>query len=323
MLSFRDGYLLSFDNKPTVIRLDSGLKEVWRKDLQAGQVRYVSCKVRANEDGSLIALSGYNDVRIYDGNGQLRWTFTHEPWESFAGASCFFSHGNQLLWLIAPGDHDRVYVARTSDFAMVDSCMMGGDQVYHYNFLPTPDPEKILIEAAAGQDDCLLYQVQLKDDKIILDTLHSCNDRIAGNFSSNGQELATAPHYSEGIEVFSFPSFTRSAQLEQDDLFHQAPGYPEDALEYRVLFLNDTTLVALTRYSRLLLIDRHTMNCTGELLAEGNDIKAYDENGEITTDPAAIVEYMGEITQVQLDRQHRLMITFDSGDIRWYEIPVL
>lgn len=323
ILSFRDGYLLSFEDKPTVIRLDTDLKEIWRKDLQAQRVRYVSCKISANADGSLIAISGCHDVRIYDGNGQLRWTFTHEPWESFAGASCFFSHHDRFLWLIAPGDHDRLYVARTSDFAMVDSYMMEGEQNYNYHFLSTPDPEKILIDAAAGQEDCQLYQVQLKDDKIVLEILDTCNDRVSGNFSPNGLELVTAPHNDEGIALFSFPSFAPSVQLEQDDLFASAEGYPDDVLQFTVLFLTDDTLVALTHCCRLLLIDRKTMTCTGELLAEGNDIKAYDKSGRETTDPAAIAQYAGQIVSVQLDQQQRLMITYYSGDIRWHEIPVL
>ncbi|MGO4291163.1 hypothetical protein [Chitinophaga sp. RAB17] len=327
IISLTDGgYLLSFEERPEVIRLDRDLKEVWRRDLQAQNIRYVSCHISANADASLIGVSGYNDIRIFDAAGQLRWTFTHEPWNSFTGANCFFSPDNLLLWIIAPGDPDHLYVIRCTDFAMLDHYTLNGHQENNYNFMATPDKEKVLMEVAAGQDDASLFLIQLTDGKITLQELLSCNDRIAGNFSPNGNEFVTGPHNSEGIEIFAFPSFENTASLEQADLFASAAGYADsedpDTLNFISLFLSDTTLLAFTRFGRLLLVNRQTMACMGELVAEGNIIQAYDDSWNVTTNPAAITEYAGDIVTVQVDQQ-RLVLTYGTGDIRWHDLSPL
>lgn len=328
ILSLTDGgYLLSFDERPEVIRLDADLKEIWRRDLQAQKIRYISCYISANADASLIGVSGSDDVRIFDATGQLRWTFTHEPWNSFTGANCFFSPDNSLLWIIAPGDPDHLYVIRSTDFAMLDHYILNGHQEKNYTFIATPDNEKVLIEVAAGQDEGSLLLVQFTDGKIALRDLSSCYDRVAGNFSPNGKEFATGPHNSEGIEIFAFPTFEKTGSLEQDDLFAAAVGYAHsedpDTLNFTVLFLNDTTLLAFTRFGRLLLIDRPTMTCTGELVAEGNLINAYDDSWNVTTDASAITEYAGNVATVLVDQQQRLLLIFDNGDIRWYDLARL
>jgi hypothetical protein len=328
IISLTDGgYLMSFEERPEVIRLDQQLKEIWRRDLQAQKLRYVSCYISVNADASLMALSGYHDIRIFDTAGALRWTFTHEPWNSFTGANCFFSPDGSLLWIIAPGEPDHLYVVRSSDFAMLDHYALEGHQENNYQFMATPDTAKVLIEVAAGQDDAALLLVQLTDGKITLQELSSCRDRIAGNFSPNGKEFVTGSHNSEGIEIFTFPTFENSGSLEQDDLFASAVGYSDsedpDTLNYTVLFLNDTTLLAFTRFGRLLLIDRPTMTCVGELVPEGHHIKAYDDSWKVTTDPSAITEYAGDIVTVQIDQQQRLVLIADTGDIRWYDLSPL
>ncbi|HEY9262571.1 hypothetical protein [Chitinophaga sp.] len=322
------GYLLSFEERPEVIRLDRDLKEIWRRDLQAQKIRYVGCKVSANANGSLIGVSGYKDIRIFDGTGNLLWTFTHEPWNSFTGANCFFSPDNSLLWIIAPGAPDHLYVIRAADFAMLDHYTLDGHQENNYSLIATPDNEKVLIEVAAGQDDASLLLVQFTDGKIRVQELSACQDRIAGNFSPNGNEFVTGPHNSAGIEIFSFPFFENTAVLEQADLFAAAAGYADsedpDTLNYTVLFLNDTTLLAFTRFGRLLLIDRQTMTCTGELVAEGNHIQAYDDNWKVTTDPAIpVTEYASDIISVQVAHHQHLVLTYGSGDIRWHDLSPL
>jgi hypothetical protein len=327
IVSLNDGgYLLSFEDKPGVIRLDAHLKEVWSRDLQAQKTGYVSSHISANADGSLIAVAGCNDIRIFDAEGNVRWTFPHEPWNHFSGANCFFSADNTLLWIIAPGNPDQLCVVRTADFSILDHYTLEGSRENSYDFMATPDKEKVLIQIAAGQDDATLYLAQLIAGKIVVQELSACNDRIAGNFPPNGKEFATGPHEDEGIEIFAFPSFEKTGSLEQSNLFASATGFADsedpDTLNYTVLFLNDTTLLAFTRFGRLLLVNRHTMTCVGELLTEGNDIKAYNEDGSVTTDSTAIIEYAGDIVTVQVNGQ-QLILTYGSGDIRWHDLSPL
>ncbi|NQX37269.1 hypothetical protein SAMN05421820_103762 [Pedobacter steynii] len=95
----------------------------------------------------------------------------------------------------------------------------------------------------------------------------------------------------------------------------------EDSLKYLVFYLNNKYLVVFTRYHRLLLIERETMRCIGELLTEGCSINAYDKSGKLTTNPAGIFDYEGEILDVKLTKSHELLIRHISGSMKWYELP--
>jgi hypothetical protein len=319
------GYLLHFSARPEVIRLDASLREVWRKNLQAQTTHYVTCEVAASPDGQLIALSGETAVRITDNSGQLLWQYDHEPWYHFLGSGCFFSADVQYIWFVSPGHQDTLHMVRLPDFKIVNSYPMEANQERSYTFHATPDKEKFLIETPAGQDGITLYLVQFSDDKMAIEELVQCNDSVAGNFSPDGKAFVTGPHYEEEIKLYSFPGMEKTAQLSQEVLFnindHYKAAEDPDNINYTVLFINNDTLVAFTRFGRLLLIDRHTFTCFGELLPEGCDIRAYDTDGSPTTDPAAIVDYGGDIVTVQLNKQGQLVITHSIGEIRVYELP--
>ncbi len=319
------GYLLNFASQPHVVKLDAELQEVWRKDLQAHTIDYVPCVMTASKDGSKFALSGYTDVRIFDANGNLLRAFAHEPWGHFQGSSCHFSADGRFVWLISPDENDVLYVIRLDDFSVAATYVMEDDGAYNYTFHDTPDDNQLLIAAAAGQDDALLYLAALHGDQIIITELSQCRDRIFGSFSPDGQEFVTAPHYGEGMELFSFPELNRIAQLEQAELFEGRDEYPseedEDSLDYTVLHASNDTLLAFTRFGRLLLIDRQTLSCTGELTPEGCTIQAYDLHGRPTTDPAAVIDYAGEIITVRCNGQRQLLITHNTGELRLYNLP--
>lgn len=319
------GYLLNFSARPEVILLDASLQEVWRKDLQAQTTHYVTCEIAASPDGKLIALSGETAVRITDNNGQLLWQYDHDAWYHFLGSGCFFSADAQYVWFVSPGHQDTLHMVRLSDFKIVDSHPLEANQECTYIFLATPDKEKFLIEAPAGQDGITLYLVQFSDGKMVVEELVQCSDSVAGNFSPDGKAFVTGPYADEEIQLFSFPDMEKTAQLSQEELFNISDRYKAaedpDNVNYTVLFINNDTLIAFTRFGRLLLIDRHTLTCFGELLPEGCDIRAYDANGRPTTDPGAIVDYGGDIVTVQLNKQGQLVITHSVGEVRVYELP--
>lgn len=319
------GYLLNFSTRPEVMLLDASLQEVWRKDLQAQTTHYVTCEVAASPDGKLIALSGEAAVRITDNNGQLLWQYNHEPWYHFLGSGCFFSADAQYMWFVSPGNQDTLHMVRLSDFKIVNSHPLEANQERSYVFHATPDPGKFLLETPAGQDDITLYLVQCSDGNMVVEELVQCNDSVAGNFSPDGKAFVTGPHYDEAIQLFSFPAMEKTAQLSQEALFNINDRYKTaedpDNVNYTVLFINNDTLVAFTRFGRLLLIDRRTFTCFGELLPEGCDIRAYDADGRPTTDPAAIVDYGGDIVTVRLNKPGQLVITHNAGEVRIYELP--
>ena len=323
------GYILNFNKDPNVVRLDKDLQQVWKKDLQAQTADYVNCTITACPTGKLMALSCIETVRIMDMEGNLEWIFPHDGWEKFLGSSCTFSSDGQLIWFIVPAssalENDILYVVQMSDHKVQDTWMMEANQEYNYVIHATPDKTGVLIEAAAGQDNHLLYRASLTDGKIVVDALTQCDDRIMGTFAPGGHEFVTAPHYEDVIIVYSYPEIKAVATLEQDDLFAERNEYPSeedtDSLEYVVQYISDKTLLAFSRFGRLLLIDRNTMQCTGELLPEGCEIRAYDMAGRPTKDPSQIVDYAGEIVTVCVNKQRQLLLTHNAGEVRLYNLP--
>ncbi len=319
------GYLLNFSAKPEVIRLNASLQEVWRKDLQAQTTNYVTCEVSASPDNSLIALSGETSVRITDHNGELLWQYDHAPWYHFAGSGCFFSADAKFMWFVSPEEQDTLHRVRLSDFTIMDSYPLENGQVCAYNFYSTPDKNKFLVETPAGQDSITFYLVTFSDEAMTVEELTQCDDRVAGNFSPDGKTFITGPHYSEAIQLFSFPGMEKIAELPQEILFDINDRYKNaedpDDINYIVLFINNHTFLVFTRFGRLLLADRNTLSCFGELLPEGCEIRAYNFAGEPTTDAAAIVDYGGDIITVRINTQGQLLITHRSGEVRVYELP--
>lgn len=323
------GYLLNFNKDPHVVRLDKSFNQVWKKDLQAQTVNYVNCVITASPDGKMMALSGNDMIRIMDLDANLLWVFQHDPWGKFLGSPCAFSTDGELIWFIVPGssalENDILYSIRACDYKVMDTWMMDGNQDYNYMFYATPDNTAMIVEAAAGQDASLLYLVKLHDGKIECNELPQCHDKIMGTFSPNGKEFVTAPHREDGIVLFSFPEIEKTAVLERDELFAERNEYPTtddgDSVEYVVLYVGNKTLLAFTRFGRLLLIDRDSLSCTGELIPEGCEIRAYDMAGRPTTSSAEIIDYAGEIVTVSLTKQHQLLLTHNSGEVRLYDLP--
>lgn len=323
------GYLLNFNKDTHVIRLDKDLNQIWRKALNAQTEEYVNCALTASPDGKYLALSGYESVRVLDMEGNLVWIFVHDGWDKFQGTTCTFSADSELIWFVAPAsssmENDALHVVRLSDHKVVDVWMMNGNREYNYTIHTTPDKNVMMIDGSAGQDSTIMYLAQLQGCKIVCEELTECDDRIMGTFSPNGKEFVTAPHYDEDIIWYSFPDVAQSASMQQEALFNGRDEYPttedSDSLEYVVLHINNKTVLAFTRYGRLLLIDRDTLQCTGELLPEGCEIRAYDMAGRPTTDPKKILDYAGEIVTVTVNNQHQLLITHNSGEVRLYNLP--
>lgn len=323
------GYILNFNKDPKVLRLDKDLQQVWQKDLQAQTSDYVNCVITASPTGRQMALSCMETIRILDMEGNLEWIFPHDGWEKFLGSSCTFSNDGALIWFIVPAssalENDILYVVSMTDNKVQDTWMMEGNQEYNYVIHAAPDKNGVLIEAAAGQDSNMLYQAALTEGKIVVQELKQCDDRIMGNFAPDGHEFVTAPHYEDGITIYSYPDVSEIATLGEEELFAERNEYPSeedtDSLEYVVQYISNKTLLAFSRFGRLLLIDRKTMQCTGELMPEGCEIRAYDMAGRPTKDPRQIVDYAGEIVTVCVNKQRQLLVTHNAGEVRLYNLP--
>lgn len=322
-----NGYLLQFKDSSLIACLDADLKEIWRKDFGKYIPSTSPYKLTISPDGLLIGLLYNHEFKIIDLNGNLLYELEITASSCYQEADCYFSDDNKLIWLISPDleNGDKVYALDRNDFSILASKSIAAKEEYIYNFCATPHDDAIILDAAAGQDEGQLFLLRMEDGRIELEELEQCNDRIMGSFAPNGSEFVTAPHYDEGIEIFSFPAIGKIASVEQEAIFGGRQEYPseedEDSLNYLVLYLNNKYLVVFTRYHRLLVIERESMGCIGELLAEGCHINAYNKSGKLTTNPGEIFDYEGEILDVKLTKSHELLIRHTSGNIKWYRLP--
>ncbi|HEY9259822.1 hypothetical protein [Chitinophaga sp.] len=320
--------LMNFASQPLITKLNADLEIVWEKIMKGQNANYVSSKLSASSDGRLIAIAGMTDMRILDAEGTtVLHTVTHESWGWFLGAACYFARDNKTIWYVLPGDKnetDELQVMDAATFEVIASYPLLESQQYAYSFHSTPDNGIILLEAAAGQEETILMQLQLNDGIISLTELTQCEDVIMGNFAPSGKEFVMAPHYDGPLEIYSFPEITKVAALDQVTIFDGSKDFPAaepDNINYSVFFVDDNNILIVSQFGRLLLLDRKDLRCKAEVMPEGIEFTAYDLDGNPTTNPDYIYDYSSNIINVMIVHDKLLMTTGD-GQLRSYELPV-
>jgi hypothetical protein len=115
------GWLINFDKSPDVVRLDSRLNVLWRKDLQAQTQAYHYCRLATSPDGNMIALSGRDFIRVTDQKGNLIHQIEHLPWQSYSSTQCCFSADSRYFWFATPTANegtDLLQVVDTQSFTV-------------------------------------------------------------------------------------------------------------------------------------------------------------------------------------------------------------
>ena len=323
------GFLVQYKDSSIISRFDSQFNLLWKKDIGISLGKFDSFTATVSADGNFIAVHGNSILRIMDKDGGLLHSRSHRPWASYQSSECYFSSGNTgrkssiLFFEPVQGGEGYLQVLDGSNYSLADS-LPQEDMDNHYTFFSTPDENKVFVELAAGQDDGRLLEIEFVDGEIIINELDQCADRIMGSFSPNGEEFVTAPHYEEGIEIYSFPAIDKIADLSQVELFQGRDEYPAvqtDVLDYVVFYLSEKTLLAKTRFGRLLLIDRSSLKCAGELLLEGCKIVGYNDKGESVSGGDDIFDYEGEIWEIKLLKPDHLLVLHTSNVIKIYQVP--
>ena len=323
------GFFVQYKNSCCVSRYDPQYNLLWQKEIGILPDKYAQFNLTVSSDGGLIGIHAKNVVRIFNGKGELLFSHDHYPWEHYESSECYFSatssDGKKYIWFFAPIEHDGGYlhVLDASDFSLVDS-LWQEDIANHFSFYPTPDNDLVFIEFAAGQDGSQIQSARILDQKIVLTKYDQCIDRVMGSFSPTGNEFVVAPHADESIEIFTFPGIEKVAEIDQESLFEGRDDFPaetNDRVEYVVHFLSQTTLMVKTGFGRLLLINRNSLLCTGELLLEGCNIIGYDEEGNRTTDAEMIADYESEIWDIKVHGRGQLLVIHTSNTIKVYDLP--
>lgn len=320
--------LMNFASQPLITKLNADLEIVWEKIMQGRNTNYVSSKLSASTDGSLIAIAGMNDIRILNADGTtVLHTIEHGSWGWFLGAACYFSRDNKTIWYVLPGDEnttDELQVMDITTFEVIATHPLHESHQYTYAFHATPDNDTILLDAAAGQETCLLMQLQWKDGDIILTNLSQCDDMIMGNFAPSGTAFVMAPHYDEPLEIYSFPDITQIAAQDQAAIFDGSKDFPAaepDNINYSVFFIDENNILVVSQFGRLLLLDRKELRCKAEVMPEGIEFTAYDLDGNPTTNPDYIYDYSSNIINVMIVH-NKLLLTTNDGQLRSYGLPV-
>jgi hypothetical protein len=315
--------LLNFAGQPLITKLDANLAVVWNKDIQHPD--FVNSKLSAAIDGSMMAIVGTTEIQLLDAAASLLHSIYHLPWTRFPGAACYFARDNKTIWYILPGDengNDELQVMSATTFELIAAYPLSESQRYTYIFHATPDNDIILLEAAAGQEESTLVQLQLKNSVISLVELPQC-DGIMGNFSPSGKEFVMAPHYDGPLKIYSFPEIALVAELEQDKLFEGSKDYPAtepDNINYTACYIEDNTILVLSQFGRLLLLDRKDLRCKAEVMPAGIVFTAHDLQGHPTIDPDDTYDYSSNIINVMAIHE-QLLLTTASGELRTYDLP--
>lgn len=324
----KDFILLCFKDSPMLARTSPHLQLEWIKDLGVDAGGYVSPRVDISPDGKLFSIAQVDRLRIFDETGEQQFLFEHPAWDAFNGANCFFTADSRRLLCMFPGtDCDNLSVLDLNSREIKITTPVTDHRYCAYTLSAIPGSDKIMLEAAAGQDECRLSLVTLSADTLNIEGITACKDRVMGTFTPDGKAFVTGPHYEEGIEIFSFPGLIKLQDISQEEIFRDRNEYVSeepDSLNYYVFFLDQQHLIALTRFGRLLLINRNSGNCIGELCPEHFSMTGYDEEGEPVTDPGKVVDYSNGLGDVRLVAPNHLLIHHGSGRLYMYSLaPVL
>lgn len=320
--------LMNFASQPLITKLNANLEIVWEKIMQGQHANYVSSKLSASSDGRLIAIAGITDMRILDAEGtRVLRTVEHRSWGWFLGAACYFARDNKTIWYVLPGEEnetDELQVMDAATFEVTAAYPLLGSQQYTYTFHATPDNNIILLEAAAGQEQSILMQLQLNNGVISLAELTQCENVIMGNFAPSGKEFVMAPHYDGPLEIYSFPDIAGIAEQEQEAIFDGSKDFPAaepDNINYSALFVDDNNILVVSQFGRLLLLDRKDLRCKAEIMPEGIEFTAYNLDGNPTANPDYIFDYSSNIINVMIVH-NKLLLTTGDGQLRSYDLPV-
>lgn len=320
------GFLVQYRNSVLVSRFDVHYNLLW--ELPIGD-RLNQFELTISPDGQLIGVCGLDVVRVFNGDGQLLFLHTHFRREMYQSSGCYFhvdDSGQVDHILFFEPSRDRggfLQMFDAGNFNLIKS-LSWRDMDNHFSFYPTLDPSKTLIALAAGQDGSQLLLLKFANNNIGLAEQEQCANLVIGNFSPSGDEFVAIEHDDQYLAIYSFPAMEQIAKLDSESVFTDNDDYPgedTDNYEYVAYFLSNKTILVKTRFGRLLVIDRDTLQRTGELILEGCSVIGYDDRGKPASDPKEIIDYQSEAEQVFLTSTGDLLVIHTNGSIRVYKLP--
>jgi hypothetical protein len=321
------GWIVSFQDHPDVVVLDSQLNELQRLDLQTQSQQYCFTAVAMSPYGQLLGLSSRIDLRIVNRQGTVLHRIPHRAWESYTGSNCFFDFKDRL-WYVRPGDQPGVddcltVVEPYSGEILTEQTIE--NEIGYFDLFLCPDYESALIEVACGQDGSYLYLARLTGAGLTIQEYPFSDRTFLGDFAPGGREFATGAHNGDAVKVHSFPSGHVIASVESETLFasDDLSGERPDDVGYLVIFLDRDHLLAETGFGRMILIDRRSMRLLGTVWPSGYRLQGCDQSGRKTDDPRTIVDYEGSLTSLHPAGTGKVLTVYRDGVIRLLDVSPL
>lgn len=320
------GFLAKYRNSALVSRFDADYNLLWEQNIGD---RLNSFTLSISSDGSMIGVSGIDFVRIFDSKGQLLFNYPHFRREIYQSSECYFHVDDsgkisRFLFFEPSGNEEGfLQVFDAANFTLIKS-LPWQDIHNHFEFYRTPHSNRILINLLAGQDGSRLLLAMLVDNKVLVAEQEQCDYLAMINFSPGGDEFAGIQLDDQCLNIYSFPDMEQIATLDGEQIFTADNTYPAieaDSYEYIANYLSCKIILVRTRFGRLLLINRDTLQPFGELTLEQCSIIGYDEYGKATSNPDEIIDYASEAEQIFLTNNGHLFAIHTNGNINVYKLP--
>lgn len=320
------GYLIFFTGHPEVAVLSHDLEVISTIRLSVPVSGYYH--VAINDEANRYAFAQQENIQVYDNSGELLFTYEYHGWEEYQSCQPVFDSWGRLLFCRPglPGKDDLLILANADTGQELSRIPIPNHSNHAYHLYKTTDPSMILLESAQGQEQTSLFAITIEREGISMEDAECSEDQVIGGFSPDGSEFVTAPHYPGEIEICSFPDFDLLYAVDEE-IINNVPSqyesdHDEDGFDYTVFYLDKHTIVLKTRWGRVLMVDRLTLELKAELLLEGCEIKGYDQAGQPTTDPSKILDYEGDIQSMSLQHQY-LVVNHADGSIKFYDTGLI
>lgn len=323
-ITSRQTYLLTFFKEAVVIHLDENLNIVWKK--------YVDLKppfrISVSQNDAYFALAGKKDINVFEFDGKEVFKYQHDYWKSYNGTDCIFSLDNQYFLYFTSAENgidDCLQIRKLGSFKLIKEVNIKREG-YYYMFTQSPQNNSFLIEAAAGQDGCILYGLTFNEKNIQIKEWDNDFDRIVGNFSSDGKEVITAPHGLDTIIIYSFPEQKELLNIFETDVFeYQDPKDKqllEDNFDFFVKCMFNEWIILQSRFERLVAINRNDRNVMIELVPDGCPIESYYAHDSKKTIENA-EGYSRNLFDYQQVDENKMMLIHDDNMLTIFDVSQL
>jgi len=251
--TLQGNWIINFKQQSKILKLDKNLSIIWERDDKAVNKSYCTWHVIESPNEKFTATSRDDRFKIWNENGKSIFTYKHKKWQNFSGSQNLFTSDNQYFINILPTEDvwsDVLQLRNIENFGVVNEIALNWGYS-SYRFYATSSPNHVILSAACGQDDGMIFNVFIDNSKLKVERWKDSEDLVPGNLSSNKTRLITAPHYGDEVAEYDVFNQEKIRSLKWHYLFNES----EDGFGYQVEYIGETSVLVMTQEGKLLFID--------------------------------------------------------------------